>query len=83
MDFQALHQKALLKVKHYTRSVSEVLGVLEEIQVRRAYLDLGYGSMWSYVTQGLKLSERRDDNSNASMLENKTAQSSLIKLLSP
>lgn len=57
MNHKELHQEALLRVKEFTHSTMKLMEILERIDNTRAYITLGYSSLWSYVTMGLKLSE--------------------------
>ena len=52
-----LHIEALKQVKNYNESTASLLTILERIQESKVYLHLGYNSLWSYVTLGLRLSE--------------------------
>ena len=52
-----LHEEALKRVKAYNESTTRLLDILEQIQESKIYLNLGYASLWSYVTMGLNLSE--------------------------
>ncbi len=57
MNHQELHAEALKRVQDFTASTMRLMEILEKIDRARTYLHLGYGSLWSYVTMGLKLSE--------------------------
>jgi len=57
MNHQELHQEALLRVKEFTDSTIKLMEILERIDCSKAYINLGFSSLWSYVTIGLKLSE--------------------------
>lgn len=52
-----LHHKALRCVENCKRSDSELIDVLQEIDKEKAYLELGYSSLFTYASKGLKLSE--------------------------
>lgn len=57
MNAQLLHQKALEAVKSYSIAEAQLLTILQEIDLSRAYRDLGHTSLFTYAVQGLKLSE--------------------------
>lgn len=56
MNIQALDQKAKWLAKNYIRLESELLAVIMEMDKCKAFYKLGYGSLFQYVTEGLKLS---------------------------
>ena len=54
---KTLHDKAVALAKTYRRTEGELLEVLMELDRSRYYLELGHGSLFEYITQGLGLSE--------------------------
>jgi len=57
MKIETLHQQALSFVKTYLSAESDLVAVLQEIDLCRGYRDLGYKSLFEYATSGLGLSE--------------------------
>lgn len=57
MNEHLLHKEALQRVREYRTSEKLLIEILEQIDEQKAFAKLGFGSLWSYVTQGLKLSE--------------------------
>jgi len=52
-----IHKSALNKAKEYKRCESELLVILEKVDRKRIFLEMGYSSLFTYITQSLKLSE--------------------------
>lgn len=68
-----LHDRAISLAKQFRATQSELLDVLEEIDRRKVFRILGFGSLWHYCCQGLKLSE-----SDASALIRVTRKSMVV-----
>jgi len=60
-----LHQKALMKVRAYKKSLGELIEVLMEIDRKKIYLKMGYSSLFVYITKSLALSESQAYNLSA------------------
>jgi 5-methylcytosine-specific restriction endonuclease McrA len=56
-EIQKLHERALELTKTYLRAEADLIAILQEIDDRRGYRDLGYKSLFEYAAQGLGLSE--------------------------
>ena len=52
-----LHEKAMLLAKDYKRVEVELMEVLQKIDATCEFRELGFGSLFEYVVQGLKLTE--------------------------
>lgn len=52
-----LHAKALLCVREYQMKETELLSLLEEIDLKKTFSVLGFESMWRYAVDGLRLTE--------------------------
>lgn len=52
-----LHFEALKRVRNYRKSEGSLIEILEKIEEEKVFSKLGYGSLWAYVTTGLKLCE--------------------------
>ena len=57
ITIQQLHQEALARMQNYLQAVNSLLEIITRIDEQRAYLHLGYPSLWSYLTQGLQMAE--------------------------
>jgi 5-methylcytosine-specific restriction endonuclease McrA len=57
-----LHEKAKLLAKTYLQTESELISVLQEIDKRKIFRDLGYSSLFSYYEKALGLSENQSCN---------------------
>ena len=56
-EFYTLHEKAKQLSQKYRHTESELLEVLLEIDTKKAYLALGYSSLYQYCVQALSLTE--------------------------
>ncbi|MBY0370903.1 HNH endonuclease [bacterium] len=56
-SFESLHQEALSRMKSYLRSTHELMETIGRVDQTRAYLQLGYPSLWAYLIHGLKMAE--------------------------
>lgn len=54
---QTLHEKAIELAKTYLRAEAELVSVLQEIDVQKAYEPLGFRSLYEYARLALHLSE--------------------------
>lgn len=52
----ALHEKAKQTAKHYLRLEKELLEIIIQIDKTKTFYKFGYNSLFTYVTEGLKLS---------------------------
>src|SRR4051794_15664406 len=52
-----LHQRALQVAKKYFLAEADLLVILQELDMDRAYLDLDHPSLFDYAVKALKLSE--------------------------
>jgi len=52
-----LHINAVEKTAKYLTAEAELIEALDEVEKYRAFIRLGYGSLWTYCTEALKLSE--------------------------
>ena len=57
MKIQKLHEQALLYSKNYREAERALIGILQQIDERRGYRELGYPSTFRYCVQALGLSE--------------------------
>src|ERR1700723_577984 len=57
MKIESLHKQALSFAKSYLTAESDLISVLQEIDVCRGYRDLGYKSLFEYGVAALGLSE--------------------------
>lgn len=60
--YEVIHERALSAAKRFRVAEAELLGVLQEVEKERVYLQLGYSSMHEYGTGALKLSEANASN---------------------
>ena len=56
-EYQILHEEALKRVQSYQTSQSALIEIISKIDNKKAYIYLGYSSLYMYCTEGLKLSE--------------------------
>ena len=56
-ETRILHEKALQIAENYVRAESELIEILQCLDERKAFRELGYPSLYAYGTQALKLSE--------------------------
>jgi len=56
-SFQQLHERALIAVRNFKKSELDLLNILSEIDSAKAYLDLGFSSLFTYAVKALGLSE--------------------------
>ncbi|PIU00870.1 MAG: hypothetical protein COT74_02930 [Bdellovibrionales bacterium CG10_big_fil_rev_8_21_14_0_10_45_34] len=52
-----IHINAVEKTAKYLTAEAELIEALDEVEKHRAFIRLGYGSLWTYCTEALKLSE--------------------------
>jgi hypothetical protein len=52
-----LHERALVIARDFKRVESEVIGILQEVEESRLFLDLGMDSLYQYATTKMNLSE--------------------------
>jgi len=52
-----LHTNAVEKTAKYLTAEAELIEALDIVEKYRAFLRLGYGSLWTYCTEALKLSD--------------------------
>ena len=52
-----LHEKALALVKDYKRLEAELMDILQKIDVRKEFRELGFNSLFEYVVKALGLTE--------------------------
>lgn len=57
MNPNELHQKALRASVNFQKAEVELLVILSQMDLQKAYLSLGYSSLFAYVVKGLKFSE--------------------------
>src|SRR6218665_1423131 len=57
MTNQELHLKTKSTAVRYLKMESELVSLLNEVDARRAFRDLGYASLFQYCVHELKLSE--------------------------
>ncbi len=57
MNFQKLHEKALMIAKKYRGLEVELLEILEELDRTKAFYKLGYSSLFDYATNALNFSQ--------------------------
>lgn len=56
IPIQSLHQQALETARRYLLLEKDLLEIIIEIEKRKAFRQLGYNSLYTYVNEGLKLS---------------------------
>ncbi|PIU01079.1 MAG: hypothetical protein COT74_00820 [Bdellovibrionales bacterium CG10_big_fil_rev_8_21_14_0_10_45_34] len=52
-----LHTNAVEKTAKYLTAEAELIEALDAVEKHKAFLRLGYGSLWTYCTEALKLSD--------------------------
>ncbi|PIT98574.1 MAG: hypothetical protein COT74_12770, partial [Bdellovibrionales bacterium CG10_big_fil_rev_8_21_14_0_10_45_34] len=52
-----IHTDAVEKTAKYLTAKAELIEALDAVEKYKAFLRLGYGSLWTYCTEALKLSE--------------------------
>jgi 5-methylcytosine-specific restriction endonuclease McrA len=57
MTTHIYHERAKILVKDYLKLEVELIDLLQKIESEKIFLPLGWNSMFTYCTQGLKLSE--------------------------
>lgn len=57
MTYQEIHQEAIRKITKYKACHAEVLEILLKVDENKVYLKTGYPTLWSYLINGLNLSE--------------------------
>ncbi len=56
-SFKQIHERALACAKHFLQAEAELLGIIQIIETKRIFQDLGYSSVFHYATQALRLSD--------------------------
>ncbi len=67
-----IHEEAIGVVQDYRRNEVAVIDILTRIDRSKAYLELGYSSLFSYCVGKLKLSESETYRFTQSSLESPT-----------
>jgi len=55
-EYQILHEEALKRVQSYQTTQSALIEIISQMDRKKAYIYLGYNSLFVYCTEGLKLS---------------------------
>jgi hypothetical protein len=61
MGFREIHERALSLAKQFKKVQAELLDIIQEIDSRKIFRNLGYNSLWDYCLTGLCLSESDAD----------------------
>ncbi len=56
-SFKQIHERAVACAKRFLQAEAELLGIIQTIEAKKIFRDLGYSSVFQYVTEALKLSE--------------------------
>ncbi len=54
---RTLHLRALEAVKYFQKSESSLLKIIQEVDAAKVFLEMGYSSLFVYLTESLKLNE--------------------------
>ena len=57
MSLKLLHKKAIECAKRYLKAEAELLDVLQKIDDKKVFREMGYASLFSYTVEVLRLSE--------------------------
>ncbi len=56
-SFKQIHERALVCAKRFLQAEAELLGIIQIIEAKKIFRDLGYSSVFHYATEALKLSD--------------------------